>query len=777
MLARASTRRRPARAVLGQYHGIPVCQHIADHDDPDKLPAVLAGVSCVLVAPYRDGAPASRTPTRPSSWCAASTRPACTRSPSSGTPPRCSSSATPRRAVAGGGRRARVRPVAADRGHRRPGGRVPGPDRACRRARLRRRDGARPARSARGRTRDRRLHPRSRRPVAAADRALRPHAAAGSRSCSPTLRRTSERRRGQVRARTISRSSARCWPTRRRASACTWVCGLAESMVSRCAASGVVGFTSGLANLRPDLALAVWEASRDGDLDALAARVAPPILPFETMRTRAGGRHNVAVREGGARARRAGRRRRAAALRCRSARPSSTSSAPSLGGVPGGTGDGRRGCRVAVRRRRRARSLADAGVRRCFTVPGESFLGLLDAIAPGAATELVAVPARVRGGVHGRGGGKLTGRPALALASRSPGACNLSIGVQTAQEDATPLVAILGQVESRAHRAPARCRRSIWRPSTRRSRRRAWAAGSAAGLHGLITRALRIVRERPARAGRSVGTGRLLGCELDRRPPDEACPISPVHDGRAARVAGAAERRRAHPVAIVGGGARGAPTSSWPSPSASASASTPPSADSTCSPTTIRNYLGHLAPRRAAGGARRGLEAPTCCCSSARVSTRSPGSTAACPCPGARCCRSAPRRCCRRAPGRRRRRRRRAWRHSRTARVPRSAAGGLPRTRPPSGAARRNPPRPAPTGSIPRGRSRPCAALSARRDRHQRRRATSRLPPSPLVVRRAAARCSARANGAMGYAVPAAVAAKLAAPDAAWSPWSATEAC
>jgi 4-hydroxy-tetrahydrodipicolinate synthase len=77
-------------------------------------------------------------------------------------------------------------------------------------------------------------------------------------------------------------------------SACTWICGLAESMVLAMRGLGLVGFTSGVANVRPDLALAVWEASRDGDLDALAARIAP-LLPFEAMRTRAGGRHNVAV--------------------------------------------------------------------------------------------------------------------------------------------------------------------------------------------------------------------------------------------------------------------------------------------------------------------------------------------------------------------------------------------------------------------------------------------------------------------------------------------------
>ena len=76
--------------------------------------------------------------------------------------------------------------------------------------------------------------------------------------------------------------------------ACTWICGLAESMVVPMRGSGVIGFTSGVANIRPDLALAVWRASRDGDLPGLAEHVAP-LLAIERMRTRAGSRHNVSV--------------------------------------------------------------------------------------------------------------------------------------------------------------------------------------------------------------------------------------------------------------------------------------------------------------------------------------------------------------------------------------------------------------------------------------------------------------------------------------------------
>ncbi|PRX98037.1 dihydrodipicolinate synthase family protein [Allonocardiopsis opalescens] len=76
--------------------------------------------------------------------------------------------------------------------------------------------------------------------------------------------------------------------------ACAWACGSAESMVPAMRGHGLIGFTSGLANVRPDLALGVYEASRDGDLGLLAERVRQ-VLPFELMRTRDGGRHNVSV--------------------------------------------------------------------------------------------------------------------------------------------------------------------------------------------------------------------------------------------------------------------------------------------------------------------------------------------------------------------------------------------------------------------------------------------------------------------------------------------------
>jgi acetolactate synthase I/II/III large subunit len=93
-----------------------------------------------------------------------------------------------------------------------------------------------------------------------------------------------------------------------------------------------------------------------------------------------------------------------------------------------------------------ADALHAAGVRIAFTVPGESFLGLLDALGD-AGIRVVAT--RHEGGAAFMAGayGQLTGRPAAALATRAVGASNLAIGIHAARADSSPMFAVVGQVE------------------------------------------------------------------------------------------------------------------------------------------------------------------------------------------------------------------------------------------------------------------------------------------------------------------------------------------
>ncbi|WP_154792523.1 dihydrodipicolinate synthase family protein [Occultella kanbiaonis] len=76
---------------------------------------------------------------------------------------------------------------------------------------------------------------------------------------------------------------------------CTWINGLAESAVASFGALGVTSFTSGIANARPDIALAVHRAVTGGDLTALRALVRDFVGPVEALRAEHGGRYNVAT--------------------------------------------------------------------------------------------------------------------------------------------------------------------------------------------------------------------------------------------------------------------------------------------------------------------------------------------------------------------------------------------------------------------------------------------------------------------------------------------------
>jgi acetolactate synthase-1/2/3 large subunit len=93
-----------------------------------------------------------------------------------------------------------------------------------------------------------------------------------------------------------------------------------------------------------------------------------------------------------------------------------------------------------------ADALRAAGVRYAFTVPGESFLGLLDALE-GAGIRVVATRHEGAASFMADAHGQLTGRPALCIGTRAVGGANLAIGIHTARQNSTPFFAAVGQVE------------------------------------------------------------------------------------------------------------------------------------------------------------------------------------------------------------------------------------------------------------------------------------------------------------------------------------------
>lgn len=89
------------------------------------------------------------------------------------------------------------------------------------------------------------------------------------------------------------------------------------------------------------------------------------------------------------------------------------------------------------------------GVTHAFGVPGESYLAVLDGFHLHR-DAIQFVICRQEGGAAfmAEAQGKLTGRPGICFVTRGPGATNASIGVHTAFQDSTPMVLFVGDVAS-----------------------------------------------------------------------------------------------------------------------------------------------------------------------------------------------------------------------------------------------------------------------------------------------------------------------------------------
>ena len=94
-------------------------------------------------------------------------------------------------------------------------------------------------------------------------------------------------------------------------------------------------------------------------------------------------------------------------------------------------------------------ALVAQGVDSAFGVPGESFLAVLDGFYEHR-DRIRFIACRHEGGAAfmAEAQGKLSGRPGVCFVTRGPGAANASIGLHTAFQDSTPMVLFIGQVAS-----------------------------------------------------------------------------------------------------------------------------------------------------------------------------------------------------------------------------------------------------------------------------------------------------------------------------------------
>ncbi len=90
------------------------------------------------------------------------------------------------------------------------------------------------------------------------------------------------------------------------------------------------------------------------------------------------------------------------------------------------------------------------GTDTAFCVPGESYLPVLDALYDvRERVRLITCRHEASAANMAEAYGKLTGRPGVAMVTRGPGAFHASVGVHTAAQDSTPMILFIGQVGTR----------------------------------------------------------------------------------------------------------------------------------------------------------------------------------------------------------------------------------------------------------------------------------------------------------------------------------------
>ncbi len=96
-----------------------------------------------------------------------------------------------------------------------------------------------------------------------------------------------------------------------------------------------------------------------------------------------------------------------------------------------------------------ADQLVANGCELAFCVPGESYLPLLDGLyAHRDAVRVVTCRHETAAANAADAYGKLTGRPGVCMVTRGPGATQAAVGIHTASQDSTPLILLVGQVAS-----------------------------------------------------------------------------------------------------------------------------------------------------------------------------------------------------------------------------------------------------------------------------------------------------------------------------------------
>ncbi len=188
-----------------------------------------------------------------------------------------------------------------------------------------------------------------------------------------------------------------------------------------------------------------------------------------------------------------------------------------------------------------------------FTVPGESFLAVLDAFHDQPGIRVVATRHEEGAGFAAEGYAKASGRTGLCMATRAVGAGNLSIALHTARQDSTPVLALIGQVQ-RARRSREAFQEVELAEAFGPIVKHAVEIRDAARIPDLMARALRLAQSgRPGPVLVAIPEDVLTEeADMAFRAPSPRLRSRPDPAGveRAARLLADAK----HPALIVGGG-------------------------------------------------------------------------------------------------------------------------------------------------------------------------------------------------------------------------------
>ncbi|SDZ44616.1 acetolactate synthase-1/2/3 large subunit [Amycolatopsis xylanica] len=189
---------------------------------------------------------------------------------------------------------------------------------------------------------------------------------------------------------------------------------------------------------------------------------------------------------------------------------------------------------------------------------GESFLELLDNLQAERTINVVSARHDTGAAFMAEADGKLTDQPALLLASRGPSAANLAIGVQTAFQDETPMIVLLETPATTPQSTvglPTADLTAMFEPIAKWSGR----TDDPSEVPGLLVEAIN-----NARMGRPGPAVLAVPSDAWGVPFDSAKPVAAIKQrqtgalGRSAEAVAQLVDDARYPVVIVGGRARSA---------------------------------------------------------------------------------------------------------------------------------------------------------------------------------------------------------------------------